>query len=69
MIVKIQVPLYTNDPCPQALVYNEDKSFTITIPLTRGLVKHLGGKPKGFFNIERITGGIRILDSVTDQGW
>lgn len=35
MIVKIQLPLSTNEPVPLALVYNEDRSFETRIPASQ----------------------------------
>lgn len=47
MIVKIQRPLASTEPNPPALVYNEDRSVTLHMPITPEL-KHLfqGGELK-----------------------
>ncbi|MGI9250792.1 MAG: hypothetical protein ACR2PR_06305 [Pseudohongiellaceae bacterium] len=39
-ILKIQVPLDTNEPEPFALVYNEDKSIFAQVPMSEDVLSH-----------------------------
>ena len=39
MILKIQVPIFTNEPNPAALIYNEDRTTTVMAPV--GIVADL----------------------------
>ncbi len=47
-IFKVQLPLYTNAPEPQAHVYNEDRSFIGEVPITEDLKSLF---PPGVFKI------------------
>ena len=49
MIVKVQVPLSSNEEDPPALVYNKDRSVQHGVPVTWELIDALDGKPKAFF--------------------
>ncbi len=51
-IFKVQKPLATNDPQPKALVYNEDRSVEIMIPmpeLPNRVSNRLVDRPKAYF--------------------
>lgn len=52
MIVKIQLPLATNDPDPKVLVYNEKRSFQAMLPVTDEIKRAMCGDVKAFFSIE-----------------
>lgn len=49
MIVKVQVPLATNEKKPLALVYNEDRSIQFQMPVSAELLDKMEGRPKAFF--------------------
>lgn len=69
MIVKVQVPLLTNEPVPLALIYNKDKSYETTVP-ARDVAEAMGDKKKAFFNAEIIEDGtLEIYDEVGDPQW
>lgn len=61
IIVKIQVPLETNDPDPKALVYNEARSVDFAMPINKQLLGKMSGAKKQFFyaNLEK---GILDID-------
>lgn len=48
-VVKVQLPLSTNDPVPKAMVYDETRSFQKQIPVTSALRKKMGSTAKRFF--------------------
>jgi len=49
LIVKVQVSLYSSDCESMALIYNEDKSMLLEIPVDDDLVKLMDGEMKAFF--------------------
>lgn len=53
-IFKIQVPLFTSDQEPKALVYNEDRSIINQFPITKGLMKLMRGELKQFWHCDLI---------------
>jgi len=77
MIVKVQIPLASSEPEPMALVYNEDRSVEMRIPIDIGLEVWMEGRAKAFFEaeIEEIADGdrtirtVEFLDDVEDPGW
>jgi len=72
MIVKVQLPLMSNDTEPRALIYNEDRSFE-TFYSTKGLSKLMKGQPKAFFQVNvtetKDTVQIQFGQLVEDPGW
>lgn len=73
MIVKIQIPLSTNEKNPLALVYNEDRSFETFIPIGDELLWWMDGEPKAFFNVTlkkvRHETEMKIDSEVEFQDW
>ena len=51
MIVKLQVPLASNDPNAGALVYSRDRSFHTFIPMDEAVEEVMRGRPKAFFYV------------------
>jgi hypothetical protein len=50
MIVKVQLPLASNAPKPECLVYNEDRSVEAMLPVTNEVVDLFGAdEVKAFF--------------------
>jgi hypothetical protein len=47
-IFKVQVPIATNEPEPQALIYNEDRSKEFWMPLTQQILDFMDGEFKKF---------------------
>lgn len=68
-IVKVQLPLASNESQPQALVYDEGRSFTRTIPVTRDLRKKMAGAVKKFFYATLDGEKIEIGAAASFQGW
>ncbi len=48
-IVKVQVPVMTNDPHPQALVYDERRCIEQQMPITPDLRVAMGDSHKRYF--------------------
>lgn len=70
MIVKVQWPLYSNEPMPRVLVYNEDRSVYFTMP-AEDWQDILGpDNPKMYFEAEiegthcRIDSSAPVFDAV-----
>ena len=69
MIVKVQVPLLTNEKIPKALIYNADRSFEMQVPAA-DVLEAMGTKKKAFFNAAVIEDGtLEIHDEVEWQTW
>ena len=49
IIVKVQLPILTNDPCPHALIYSRGKKFIASLPVTPQLKEKMGSEIKQFF--------------------
>lgn len=70
MIVKVQLPIASNDPDAQALVYNRTRSVSMTIPITADLRKKMGEDNKRFFNAKlNINDEIVIEEKAPWQEW
>ena len=50
MIVKVQLPLNTNEVEPLALIYTKTRSFQAMVPVTKDIVDAMKGQPKAFFH-------------------
>lgn len=68
MIVKVQVPLATNT-APQALVYNEDRTVELFIPISNGLKAIMRGRPKVYFYAEVRKKLLHINEEAPRQEW
>ena len=68
-IVKIQVPLITNDPMEYALVYAEGKTRIVQQGLNAVTRKLMGDDRKAFFEAEFRHGRWTIGKRVADQNW
>lgn len=76
MIVKVQLPLYVNEPRDEqeALVYNEDRSIEVMLPIDDELRHAMDGQVKAFFeaDVKYTLDGAKILqieEHLEDQGW
>jgi hypothetical protein len=73
IIVKIQVPLATNMKEAPALVYDETRAVTSTLPVTEELLQIMEGDLKAFFHAEVEEGEeedtITIGDRAPWQEW
>jgi hypothetical protein len=49
MIVKVQIPLSSNEPEPTALVYDQSRKYEVFMPVTDELKKQMSGLPKKYF--------------------
>jgi hypothetical protein len=69
-IVKVQLPLSTNEAVPQMLVYNEDRSINIQTPIQDRFYQDLKRYPhKGYYEAV-VTGDIvDIGKRAEDQPW
>ena len=72
-ILKVQVPLETDEEQPAYLVYNEDRSFHAFLAIGKNpkfdvVMKDLG-VPKAFFDVDIVNGQVQFIDVVEDPGW
>lgn len=52
MIVKVQLPLATNEAVPKMLVYTENRRFEMMMPITERMQTELREYPhKGYFRL------------------
>lgn len=71
-IVKIQLPLVTNEKVPMALVYNEDRSFEMMLKMSDIdlIVRHcFDGKMKQYFLVQVTGDEMSIHDVAPWQDW
>lgn len=70
MIVKVQIPLAGD---PQVFVYNEDRSVEVLWPYTkelrRDLRRHMGDRPKAYFDAYIKNKTLYLDRVVADQPW
>jgi len=76
MIVKVQIPLASNVSSPEALVYDESRSFNTLLPIDEMLKAAMHGEPKKFFDAELVDDPnekdackLKLNQEVTDPGW
>jgi hypothetical protein len=50
MIIKVQLPLYSNEKNPEAFIYNEDRSVTVMLPVSQDIIDAMDGEPKKYFH-------------------
>lgn len=69
-IVKVQLPLSTNEDVPHMLVYNEDKSIYILTPVQERFAKELKKFPcKGYYKAVVTGDVVDIGQRVKNQDW
>lgn len=69
-ILKVQVPLSSNDPNPPCLVYNEDKSITTFVSMDEQVLMMCGDRPKVYVEANLWSDGtLQILRDVGEQEW
>jgi hypothetical protein len=54
MVVKVQIPIVTNEAVPQVLIYNRARTIEQFFPLTANLRKTLGNELKSFWRARLI---------------
>lgn len=73
MIVKVQLPLVTNDPDPCALIYNASRSVEYMAPLSepfgKDLIRIMRGRPKAFFHAKLVGTILHIGDEAPWRRW
>lgn len=69
MIVKVQMPLTSNVSSPPCLVYNEDRTLEVQLPIDKSLRAAMGDDTKQFFHAH-MEGTILHLDKIAPwQEW
>ena len=69
MIVKVQLPLFSSEKNPPALIYNKDRKIYATVPVTEEVVELMGDSAKEFFHAEIEDGNIVLGDKAPWQKW
>jgi hypothetical protein len=69
MIVKVQLPLASNEAQPPALVYDEKRSFQAMVPVTKEIKDAMKGKPKAFFHAHRENDKVMLDQPAPWQNW
>ncbi len=69
MIVKVQLPLATNDTTPHALVYNEDRSVLAQVPVSRALEKLMKRRAKAYFSARIVETQLVVDHEVEEPSW
>lgn len=74
MIVKVQLPVATNEEWPLALVYDKQRKIQEQIPVTPSLLDMLRGidgavRPKAFFEAALLDGTLVLGKEASWQTW
>ena len=70
MIVKVQLPLSSNQKDPPAFIYDEKKEVEMFVPITKELLEHMDGEPKKYFKAHILKDGTLMLDEeAEEQSW
>jgi hypothetical protein len=69
MIVKVQLPLITNEEVPLAFIYDETRNFQALVPVTSELLRIMEGSSKRFFKATLVQRNIELGKEVEDPGW
>jgi hypothetical protein len=72
MIVKVQLPIATNEEAPHMLIYTQDRRLEFMRPVTEAMATALTKFPhRGYFRMtfNSNRGDWEIRDRVEDQGW
>ncbi len=71
MIVKVQLPLYTVEKTPEALVHSKDHSVEFFAPVTPELLKAMRGELKAFFYLDHKKGAESpsLYERAPNQDW
>jgi len=69
-IVKVQVPLASNEDNPPALIYSHDDSIMTSVPVDDELLAKMEGEDKKYFYFRRHEDGqIELLNEAGNQDW
>jgi len=66
LLVKVQLPLATNDTVPKALIYTHDHKLEMMYPITDHIREQMRGRPKAFFEIELRASEPLLVREVTE---
>ena len=70
-IIKVQLPISTNDPNAQALMYNKDRSWEGLYPIDQTVLDMMHGEFKRFFYADITDEGhtVSIFSNAPWQEW
>lgn len=68
MILKVQLPLASTEINPPALVYNEDQSIYLHLPV-ENVSARMRGRPKVYFYATERDGDLYLDDEAPEQLW
>ena len=69
MIVKVQLPLFTTQEVPMALISNKAKTVLVEVRVTGPLRATLGTRAKGYFKALVSADDIELTDPVDGPNW
>jgi hypothetical protein len=70
LIVKVQLPITTNQEVPHMFIYNKDRSVELFTPVTERFANELKKFPhKGYYKAVLVKDGVRIGDQIKAQDW
>jgi len=67
-VVKVQLPIVTNEPEPMALVYDQNRSYAVYTTIPHEL-RRLLPWPKGYFRAVCSPTTVTLLEKVKDRDW
>lgn len=71
LILKLQLPLHTNEPIPVMLAYNEDRSLKEELSMDGNILSYFEEGENKIFVFARlwVDGSLQIVRKVDEQGW
>lgn len=69
-IVKVQRPIVTNDPTAACLIYNEDRSITVSVALDEASLAWFGDDYKMYAKVRLwVDGTLQLIERIDNQDW
>lgn len=69
IIFKVQMPVVTNDPNAEALLYNKERTIEGFVPITSELLHQMRGEKKKYFFGDYEKGEVDLQGQAPDQDW
>lgn len=69
LVVKIQQPLASSEPDPEAYVYDQNRRFQQLVPMSPELRELMGTRPKIYARVRLEGDGMTVEQVLPDQSW
>jgi hypothetical protein len=69
LIVKVQIPITTNDPHPKSYVYDRHREIEEFFPITPDLLERMNNRLKVYFYATLEDGDLNLQEEAPEQEW